>query len=100
MFGLPKPVLIDLQKYFFARSEIIKVLVFGSRAKGTQQPGSDIDLAIITTCTEDLSGQVKADLEELSTPYLYDVVDYQKIEYLLLKEHIDRVGKILFERTS
>lgn len=98
MFGLPDHTLAILQKYFSSRSEIVKVLMFGSRAKGTEQPGSDIDLAIITMSAEDLSNRVKADLEDLPTPYLFDVVDYQRIKHLPLKEHIDRVGKVLFER--
>lgn len=100
MFGLPEAVLILLQNYFIAQPEIVKVFIYGSRAKGIEKPGSDVDLAIITTSQRDISGSVQADLEELPTPYLFDVVDYQRISYLPLREHIDRAGKLLFDREN
>jgi len=102
MFGLPESVLKLLRDYFVAHPEIVKVLVYGSRAKGTEQPGSDVDLAIVTTSPHDISGSVQADLEELPTPYLFDVIDYLRISHQPLREHIDRVGKVLWPtgRTS
>lgn len=100
MFGLPKTVLELLQNYFVTHPQVIKVLIYGSRAMGREKPGSDIDLAIITSCEEDISGSVHAELDELPTPYLFDVVDYQKISNPSLREHIDRVGKVLFQQNS
>lgn len=97
MFGLPEHVLHLLHKYFATYPQIQKVLIYGSRAMGKETPGSDIDLAIITNCEQDLSGTVQAELEELPTPYLYDVIDYRKITHAPLKEHIDRVGKTLYQ---
>jgi len=65
--------------------------------KQLKQPtGSDIDLALITTENEDISGRIQAELELLSTPYIFDVIDYQRITSPALREHIDRVGKTLF----
>ncbi len=96
MFGLPEAVLQLLQGYFTSHPKIIKVLIYGSRAMGRETPGSDIDLAIITSCDHDISGSVQADLEALPTPYLFDVIDYQRITHNPLREHIDRVGKLLF----
>jgi predicted nucleotidyltransferase len=98
MFGLPDNVLQLLRNYFVAHPQIVKVVVYGSRAMGRETPGSDIDLAIVTTSDHDISGTVKADLEELSTPYIFDVIDYQRIAHSPLREHIDRVGKLLFHR--
>lgn len=100
MFGLPDRVLELLQNYFFAHPQILKVYIYGSRAMGRESPGSDIDLAIVTNSEFDISGTVQADLEELSTPYLFDVIDYQRITHHPLREHIDRVGKLLFSRAS
>jgi predicted nucleotidyltransferase len=100
MFGLPENVLKLLHNYFISHPEIEKVFIYGSRAMGRETPGSDIDLAIITKSHTDISGTVQADLEALPTPYLFDVVDYQRITNLSLREHIDRVGKVLFSQTS
>lgn len=98
MFGLPENVLKLLRDYFAAHPQVLKVLIYGSRAMGRETPGSDVDLAIVTTSEEDISGRVQAELEELPVPYLFDVIDYQRIEYQPLREHIDRVGKILFQK--
>lgn len=98
MFGLPKSVLNLLQNYFANYPQIIKVFIYGSRAMGREKPGSDVDLAIVTTAESDISGKVKIDLEELPTPYLFDVVDYNRITHKPLREHIDRVGKLLFQQ--
>lgn len=98
MFGLPDKVLKLLQDYFSANAQIVQVFIYGSRAMGRETPGSDIDLAIITKSDQDLSGRVKADLEDLPTPYLFDVVDYQRITHPPLREHIDRVGKLLYQK--
>lgn len=97
MFGLPEDVVKLLKNYFRSHPQIIKVLIYGSRAMGRQKAGSDIDLAIITNGSEDISGSVQGDLEALPTPYLFDVVDYHHITHPPLREHIDRAGKILFQ---
>lgn len=99
MFGLPENVLKKLQDYFSTRPQIEKVYIFGSRAMGRERPGSDIDLAIVTTTGSDISGSIRADLEELSTPYIFDVIDYQRITHEPLRDHIDRVGKILYQNS-
>ena len=96
MFGLPATVLQLLQSYFVSHPQIVKVVIYGSRAMGRETPGSDIDLAIITQGEQDLSGSVQSDLEELPTPYLFDVVDYKRITHQPLREHIDRVGQVLY----
>ena len=99
-FGLPEKVLKLLQDYFASNPHIIRVFIFGSRAMNREKPGSDVDLAIISDESEDISGHVQAELEELPTPYTFDVVDYQFITNKHLKEHIDRVGKILYQRDN
>lgn len=78
--------------------EIDEVILFGSRAKGTHQQGADVDLAIkgkeITHAT------VLRLLDSLNEvrpiPYFFDVVDYNSLGNEPLREHIDRVGVVLF----
>ncbi len=100
MFGLPENVLILLKAYFQGHPHITQVYIYGSRTMGKEKPGSDVDLAIVSQTDQDISGRVKLDLEELPTPYLFDVIDYKRISHLPLKEHIDRVGKLLFQRLN
>ena len=70
---------------------IEKIILFGSRAKGTHQKGSDVDLAI--------DGDAKKAHyllnEETNLPYFFDVLNLSKITNKNLKEHIKRVGKKL-----
>lgn len=100
MFGLPEQVLKLMLDYFHSQSEIVKVIVYGSRAMGRESTSSDIDLAIVVKSKKDISRKVQMDLDELSTPYLFDVVDYERIENHSLKDHIDRVGKVLYSSHS
>lgn len=75
------------------------VLVYGSRAKGTHTDRSDIDLAV--KGLSPLDGNILADLrdeiEESDFPYLVDIQYYEEIRNQALREHIDRVGAVLFE---
>jgi predicted nucleotidyltransferase len=78
--------------------EIDEVIIFGSRAKGTSKPGSDIDFAIKGefpdfTYPEKLRNLLQ---DGLYLPYFFDVVDYSKITNPDLKDHIDRVGKTFY----
>jgi len=70
-----------------------RVVLFGSRAKGTHRPGSDIDLAFHqTNLTDDELRFVGRLLEEAVFPYSIDVVNDGPDLYPPLKEHIARVG--------
>lgn len=74
-------------------SRIYGIKLFGSRAKGTASNGSDIDIAILSdamTFKDICALSVKIDYLDL--PYKVDIVDYNSLENLELKKHIDGVG--------
>jgi len=80
--------------------EIEKAVVFGSRAKGVYKAGSDVDIAIFG---EDISFSTIARLhyrleEEGPLPYFFDIVDYTHSTHKELREHIERVGKTIYEQ--
>ncbi len=91
-----------LTQAFNAFPEIEQVILFGSRAKGTFHKGSDVDLAIKgEAITHNILIQLSEVLnEEKPMPYFFDVIHYQKVDNDQLIEHIDRVGKVLFVKTS
>lgn len=75
---------------------ITDIILFGSRAKGNYQNGSDIDIAVVAEhLTLDDLLQIKADVDGLNMPYKIDIVDYKKIKNKELLDHIKRVGKHL-----
>lgn len=78
--------------------QIKKAVIFGSRAKGNYKAGSDIDIAIIG---DDVDFNVISKLHSLlenqgPMPYLFDIIDYTHLDNEALKDHIDRVGKIIY----
>ena len=58
-----------------------KVLLFGSRARGTNQSRSDIDLAIVCPkATDDQWREVLDIIDEADTLLLIDCVNFDKID--------------------
>ena len=90
---------IELIQGVFRRFPAIsEVALYGSRAKGTYRPESDIDLALIGV-DDDLQAEAVAnELDELPLPYRFDVKAYSEIKYGPLREHIVRVGVSLYRR--
>ncbi len=92
-FGLSPEVIELLEGLFTAREKVKKVLVFGSRAKGNYNSGSDIDLALITDdFSHDDMMELLLAIDDLDLLYKVDCLDYHKIDSAALKAHIDRVG--------
>src|SRR5712691_5521331 len=84
---------LDLIRGVFRRFPAIsEVVLYGSRAKGTYRPESDIDLALVGVDDEIQAEAVSDELEELPLPYRFDVKTFSCIKYGPLREHIARVG--------
>lgn len=98
-FGLKDRDLNTIFEIFDRYSEIQLVHIFGSRAKGTQKPGSDIDLAIMNTGVSDTTIiKIKSELEDSSLPYFVDLVYFPKLKHPEFIDHIERVGKSFYEK--
>jgi predicted nucleotidyltransferase len=94
-FGLSEKQIIEISK-LLSNEGVSKAVIFGSRAKGNYRDNSDIDIAV---WGEGLNiSKISAELDELSMPYKFDLVDYVKITKVALLEHIDRVGEIFCEK--
>lgn len=78
--------------------ELENVYIFGSRAKGNYERGSDIDLALSGEAVQgDLVFQVKRLLNErLPIPYHVDVVGLQLLDHQELKKHIQRWSQLFW----
>ncbi|MBI2423216.1 MAG: nucleotidyltransferase domain-containing protein [Candidatus Hydrogenedentes bacterium] len=96
--GLAPNELALLSEVFANVQGLKEVVLYGSRAKGTQRPESDVDLALIGV-DDDLEAERVADaLEELPLPYRFDVKAYARIGYAPLRDHIERVGVRIYWR--
>ena len=73
-------------------SEIKEVKIFGSRARGNFQLASDIDLALFGEINDKTLRHIFSELDELPTPYKFDVIAYDNIDNPDLKKSIDTYG--------
>lgn len=89
--------LVELQSVFSSIPGLEKVVLFGSRAKGTAKPGSDVDLAV--WCANRNSALSLAGLlnDETAMPYHFDVVFMPGLNDEALRAHIERVGLLLYK---
>lgn len=98
-FGLPPATLDKLNSVFARHPAIASVLIYGSRAKGTHRPGSDIDLTIKG---EDIPFaefmQIEDQIDDLMLPYTVDLSQYRQLGNAELIAHIDRVGVVIYGR--
>ncbi len=98
-FGLSDNVIMKIQCVFEKHTQVDNVVVYGSRAKGNYRPGSDIDLTLFG---EDLDQQqclnIAEELDDLLLPYMIDLSVFEQLEHADLKAHIQRVGKVFYQR--
>jgi predicted nucleotidyltransferase len=95
--GLSEDHLSDIVSVLKANPEIKAATVFGSRAKGTHKPFSDIDIAIHGNCDALSIADTACKLDELPTAFKFDVVAYNSIKNPDLQNHIDRVGVTIYK---
>lgn len=74
--------------------QVEKVILYGSRAKGTYKPASDIDLTLVgTKLNVSIQQKIENELDDLMLPYKFDISIYHQISNKELIEHIERAGK-------
>ena len=95
--GLDAEELSQLQALFSCYPEIRKVILFGSRAKGTARKNSDIDLAVDGIENFLSIESLSMELEELPLPYRFDLQAMSTIKNHSLLEHIERVGIVIYQ---
>lgn len=95
-FGLTENDVIKLCSVFERYPQVREVIIYGSRAKGTHRPGSDVDLTILGCVDWQVFNQLELDLDDLLLPYKIDLSLYEQIDDADLKSHIERVGQTLF----
>ena len=98
MFGLPDKTINMINEIFAEYSGIEKALIYGSRARGDYRNGSDIDLALIGDVSFKEKTHISGLIYDLPIPYKCDLSIFKDIKNENLTEHIERVGKVFYER--
>ena len=98
-YGLLESDIIQVVSTLQQNRKIAKIVLFGSRAKGTYHVGSDVDIALFG---DDLGLNdildLSVEIEKLTLPYMFDLIIHSRIKEAALLDHIKRVGVILFEQ--
>lgn len=100
-YGLRDEVIEAIVDILSGEPRVEKVTLFGSRAKGTYREGSDIDLCL-AGLSLDLAAlsPLETKLDDLLLPWKIDLVIFDYIDNQDMRDHIERVGIPLFERSS
>lgn len=99
LFGLPLAAVEKIRGVFAGYPQIEKALLYGSRAKGDYKNGSDIDLTLIGEgLNVSVLLKVLNQLDDLLLPWMFDVSLFEQIDNSGLREHIERVGKVFYDR--
>lgn len=100
MYGLLERDMVNILKAIKQFDTIESVIIFGSRAMGNYKRGSDVDLVIMGIEVDRKVIRRLSDLlnEVMPLPYFFDVLDYKAIESQALIEHIEKEGKLIYEK--
>lgn len=98
--GLPESAIQKICAVFVRYPQVEKVVLYGSRAKGTYKNGSDIDLTLCggADLTLNVLCKIANDLDDLYLPYMIDLSVFHDISDPDVIGHIQRVGMTVYER--
>lgn len=100
-YGLNNIEILEIQNIFSKYPMVEKVVIFGSRVKGSYNDRSDIDLAIFGEgANRHTLALINMDLENLDIKYLIDLLQYNSIQNPKLKDHIDRLGATFYSKPN
>ena len=94
-YNLPDRILRELS-FFAKKYSVTKIILFGSRARGTNTERSDIDIAVYGGDFEHFYWDVKENVPSL---LMFDVVRADVKISDELKQEIERDGVIIYEKT-
>ena len=102
-FGLSAHTLQRLHSVLIQHPHVQRAVVYGSRAKGNFRPGSDIDLSLYPAEGAHIApgelANILDEIDELLLPYTVDLSVFEQLDNPALREHITRVGQVLYERS-
>ena len=98
MYGMTDDELELLCSLFARQREIERVILYGSRARGTHKPFSDVDITLLGVgLTRSHLSRLMADIDESSLPYFFDISLFAKLTNPDLIEQIEHTGVVLYQ---
>jgi predicted nucleotidyltransferase len=97
--GLSRQTVERIQDVLAHYPEVQRAVLFGSRAKGTARPGSDIDLALYGQGLDwRVLGRIEDELDDLLLPYSFSLLHHDARTDSEVAAHIARVGLPFYQR--
>jgi len=97
--GLPATTVERIREVLARFPEVERAVLFGSRAKSTHRPGSDIDIALFGSALDwRVVGRIYDVLDDLLLPFRFSLIIYDTNTDPEVAAHIERVGIPLFQR--
>lgn len=93
-YNLPERVLKDITA-LAKKHGVQKIILFGSRARGTNTERSDVDIAVSGGDFDAFYWSIKEDVYSLLT---FDIIDVDSGISEELKEEIERDGVMIYEK--
>ncbi len=98
-FGLRNDIIEKIQNIFREFEAVDEVIIYGSRAKGNFKPGSDVDITVKGKKLDlKIINKISLKIDDLFLPYSFDLSVFSQIENPDLIDHIQRVGKIFYQK--
>ena len=94
-YNLPDRVIKEITA-FAKENSIIKIVLFGSRARGDHTERSDVDLAVYGGDFDSFYWNIKENIHSLLS---FDVVDMNSRVTEESKKEIERDGVVIYEKT-
>ena len=94
IFGLAERHYDEMARVFRRYPQIEKVLIFGSRAKGTEKPWSDFDLAVVAPTLSDRDfSNLWNEIDDLPIVFKLDLLHWDRLGQTPLKNKIVQEGR-------
>lgn len=93
-YNLPDRVMRELSS-FARKHSVKKIILFGSRARGTNTERSDIDIAVYGGDFDNFYWDVK---EKIHSLLMFDIIQADKTISDDLKKEIEKDGVVIYEK--
>lgn len=100
-YGLKDSELTNLKALFAKNDRLERVILYGSRAKGTFKPFSDVDITLVgRELTHSDLNRMILDIDDLLLPYMFDISIFHTLKSSDLIDHINRRGIVIYEKDA